>query len=77
MKKLLFVFAVAAFTACGSGETKPEEKMDSAATAAKDTIEVKKDASMDSVNAAAKMMKDSVDAAASKMAMDTSKMKKH
>lgn len=76
MKKLLFVFAVAAFTACG-GESKTEEKMDSAATAAKDTIEVKKDASMDSLDATAKMMKDSVDAAASKMAMDTAKSKMH
>ena len=33
MKKLLLAFAILGFVACGEGETKTEEKVDSSATA--------------------------------------------
>ena len=53
MKKLLFVFAVAAFTACGSGET-PATNADSATKAATEMVDSTAKAATETVDSAAK-----------------------
>lgn len=71
MKKLLFVFAVAAFTACG-GDTKTESTMDSATEAKKDMIDSSANAKMEKIDSSADAQKAMLDSAANKAA-DTSK----
>ena len=72
MKKVLFVFAVAAFTACGNGESKTENAVDSATEATKDMIDSTATAKKDMIDSSAEAKKAMVDSSA-KMMTDTAK----
>ncbi len=66
MKKLLFVLALGAFAACGSGENKETKTdsavsaVDSSANAAKDSIKAGADSSVKAIDSAAKATKDTL-----------------
>lgn len=68
MKKLLFVLAIGAFAACGTGtstEASTDSTManvDSMANAAKDTINAMQDSATQMIDSTAKAAKDSVKA---------------
>ena len=61
MKKLLFVFAIAAFTACGTGETKTEETIDSTKEATIEKIDSTAEAKKDMIDSTADATKNMVD----------------
>jgi hypothetical protein len=66
MKKLLFVFAISAFAACGGG-TSTEEKMDSTVEAQKDMIDSSAEVKTDMIDSTAEAKKDMLDSTANKM----------
>ena len=68
MKKLLFVLAIGAFAACGTGTSTDATtdstmtNVDSVANAAKDTINAMQDSATQMIDSTAKAAKDSVKA---------------
>ncbi len=68
MKKLLFVLAIGAFAACGTGTSTDAvtdstmSNVDSVANAAKDTINAMQDSATHMIDSTAKAAKDSVKA---------------
>ncbi|MEO8117548.1 MAG: hypothetical protein ABI653_07840 [Bacteroidota bacterium] len=68
MKKLLFVLAIGAFAACGTGTSTDAaadstmSNVDSVANAAKDTINAMQDSATQMIDSTAKAAKDSVKA---------------
>jgi uncharacterized lipoprotein YmbA len=65
MKKLLFVLALGAFAACGSGENKENAtdsaaKVDSSASAAKDSVDAHADTAKKVIDSAAAAIKDTL-----------------
>jgi hypothetical protein len=65
MKKVLFVLALGAFAACGAGANKENAtdssaKIDSLATAAKDSVKHEADTTVHAIDSTAKAAKDSL-----------------
>ena len=66
MKKLLFVLALGAFAACGSGENKENttdslvNKVDSSAEAKKDTVDAHADSAKAAIDSTASAVKDTL-----------------
>lgn len=66
MKKLLFVLALGAFAACGSGETKDAaadstvSAIDSTAGAAKDSVKTTADSTVKAIDSSAAAAKDTL-----------------
>ncbi|GGH82863.1 hypothetical protein HNQ91_005916 [Filimonas zeae] len=66
MKKLLFVLALGAFAACGSGDTKEAtadstaNAIDSSANVAKDSVKATADSTVKTIDSSANAAKDSV-----------------